>query len=383
MSIRRITKYLVAATLLVPAAAPAQERYSLSGDRVAIYNLAGQVHVSRTAGANVVIEVTRSGDDANQLAVERRENDGWSELVVRYPDRSIVYRNSTMGRLSRSEFSVRDDGTFGGRNLDPGLGTDRVTADVGNTRGGRRVRIAGSGSGLEAHANLRVLVPSGKAVAIHLGAGRVILDDVEADLQIDARSGAVLSVSTTGFLRIDTGSGTIHVDRATGDLALNTGSGAVKVTHSGGGVVKVGTGSGSVELNEVKAAALSVATGSGSINSFEVEAPAVRMHTGSGGIRSQRLASRRFDLDTGSGSINIVVDSDVDTGRIRSGSGSVTLHLARNAGAEVTLDTGSGGINVDVPVTVIEKRRSFFRGRIGDGRGTLDVGTGSGSITLR
>ena len=38
---------------------------------------------------------------------------------------------------------------------------------------------------------------------------------------------------------------------------------------------------------------------------------------------------------------------------------------------------------IGIPLDVYERRRSFLRGRIGDGNGTLDVGTGSGGITLR
>jgi hypothetical protein len=46
------------------------------------------------------------------------------------------------------------------------------------------------------------------------------------------------------------------------------------------------------------------------------------------------------------------------------------------------MDTGSGGIDLDIPLEVREIRRDFVRGILGDGRGTIQVDTGSGEIRL-
>ena len=46
--------------------------------------------------------------------------------------------------------------------------------------------------------------------------------------------------------------------------------------------------------------------------------------------------------------------------------------------------TAGGGIDMDMPgVVVTESRRSYLRGRIGDGNGTLRVSTGSGGVSFR
>ena len=370
-------------SLLTPLAVSAQERFSLPSNRIAIYNFAGDIRVERGTGSNIVVEVTRGGRDAGQLDIARSERDGWQNLIVRYPGNRIVYGRKGWGRLSRTEFNAADDGTFGNRNLDPTLGTDRVTARVGGERQNRRVRVSGSGSGLDAHANLRVLVPEGKAIAIHLGVGTLHVSDVAGDVQIDSRSGSVSTARTKGFLRVDTGSGEIETSSAEGDVALYTGSGRVEAARVTRGVMMIGTGSGGVDLAEVDATALSVSTGSGSITATTLSAPVVKLETGSGGIRLRGLRSPKFDLHTGSGSINVALDGDVDAARVRTGSGSVTIATSRGLGTEVALDTGSGSIEIDAPVTIIEKRKSFLRGTIGDGRGTLTVGTGSGSIELR
>src|SRR3954449_13117084 len=65
-------------TLLLPGGASAQqpERYTLTGDEVAVYNLAGEVRVEPGPGPTVTAELTRGGADAAKLKVLRSEVDG-------------------------------------------------------------------------------------------------------------------------------------------------------------------------------------------------------------------------------------------------------------------------------------------------------------------
>ena len=85
------------------------------------------------------------GDDASRLSVEVGEVRGRMALRVMYPSDEIVYDMENRGRYN-TQVRVRDDGTFGGGN------------------GGDRVRIRSSGSGMEAHADLRIEIPAGADV---------------------------------------------------------------------------------------------------------------------------------------------------------------------------------------------------------------------------
>src|SRR5512140_216034 len=144
---------LVPLLLLLAAPLGAQStRYTLSGSEVAIYNLAGEMRVEAGSGAAVVVEVTRHGTDAAKLQVESGPLNGRQTLRVIYPGDRIVY--PALGRHSESQTRVNDDGTFDGKR-------------------GHEVTIAGDGSGLEASADLRVLVPTGQRIAVNLVAGRV------------------------------------------------------------------------------------------------------------------------------------------------------------------------------------------------------------------
>jgi lia operon protein LiaG len=373
---------LAAAVVLTTSPGVAQERFSLTGDKVAIYNLAGEVRVEAGSAANVVVEITRGGGDSGRLEIDRNNEGGWQTLIVRYPDNRIVYRR--LGRFNRTELSVRDDGMFGMRNLNPESGEDRIKKADGSIGGGRRTRVTGSGSGLEAHADLRIMVPTGKNVAVHLGVGKIIVSNVNGDLQLDARSASIEATGVTGLGRFDTGSGSISLRNGTGNFGLHTGSGGVRVDHVTRGALIVDTGSGSVEAFNLEVSALQIGTGSGGVTVNDAIAPAARISTGSGSIRANRFASTDFDFDTGSGGVRVELASDLRVGRINTGSGSVAVATTRELGAEVVFETGSGSIDVDAPGFVVhEARRTFLRGRMGDGKGSLSVNTGSGGVSFR
>jgi DUF4097 and DUF4098 domain-containing protein YvlB len=51
-------------------------------------------------------------------------------------------------------------------------------------------------------------------------------------------------------------------------------------------------------------------------------------------------------------------------------------------GAAINAETGSGGISYDVPITVTHRERDQLAGRIGDGRGRIEIDTGSGAIRI-
>lgn len=334
---------LVPVLLAAPVSAQETERFSIDGATVAVYNLAGAVRVEQGSGANVVVEVRRGGDDAGRLRLERREVNGRAALVVRYPDDDIVYRGGQWS--GRTTMNVRDDGTF--------FGSGR----------GRRVTLRSSGRGLEAHADLRILVPAGKAVEVRLGVGDVSADGVTGDLDIDVGSAAVQTTGTRGKLRIDTGSGRVRVSDAEGDVLVDTGSGAV-------------------ELSSIRGDDLTVDTGSGSVSGSDITAGRLRIDTGSGRITVRGVSARDMELDTGSGAVEVDLASDVERLRIDTGSGGVRLGVPDDIGASLTIDTGSGGITVDAPHTVRRRERSYLAAQLGDGRGSIEIDTGSGGVRV-
>lgn len=335
-----------AATLAQPAAAQT-ERFELSGERVAIYNLAGRVTLAPGSGSAVVVEVTRGGQDAGRLRIEQGPIAGHQTLRVIYPDDEITYRE--LHRGSRTDLRVREDGTFGGEH-------DRER--------GQRVRIHGESGGLEAHADLTIRVPAGQNLAVYQAVGEISASDVNGDLRLDTHSAPVTATDITGDLVVDVGSGWVEVTGVQGNANLDTGSGSVTVTGVRGDYLRVDTGSGSVTATNV------------SVSTLDIE-------TGSGDVHVAAATARDVGVDTGSGSVDLELTAGSRDISIETGSGTVTVTLPGSYGATVDIETGSGGIDLDFPVQVRRFERDHVYGTIGDGAGSLKIDTGSGSVRIR
>lgn len=339
---RSNTLVCAVAALSLATGLAAQESYTVSGDEVAIYNLAGEVEVVGGSGSAVGVRVSRDGDDAARLDVRVGEIDGRQALRVIYPADRIHYDAPGWG--GSTTVDVRSDGTWG-------------------DGGGDRVRIS-SGSGLDAHADLRIEVPRGQTIAIYVAVGRITASNVDGRVRLDTHYGGVEARDMAGYLNVDTGSGSVEVVRVDGDLIVDTGSGSVRVSDVSGDDVGIDTGSGSVSAEAIAA-------------------DRIEIDTGSGRIELRRSAARDIVLDTGSGSVTAELTSDVDRLGIDTGSGSVALRLPEDVGAELDIETGSGGIDVDFPIMATHRSRGELRGRIGDGQGRIVIDTGSGGVRIR
>ncbi len=337
----------VAATLLaMPLNLDAQssERFTLRGERVAIWNLAGRTRIEPTSGSEVVVEVTRGGDDGRRLTVESSNE----RLVVRYPDRDVVYREARGGNYN-VRLTLDDDGSFES-------GYDEMAR-------GRSVEVRSSGGGLEAHADLRILVPRGQRIRIMIGVGEIEASNVDGDLELSTRVTGVTATGMKGRVSARSGSGTVRVERSEAEVLATTGS-------------------GSVELREVKGRDVRASTGSGTVTGYEVTAERFEASTGSGGVRVEELTAGDVRASAGSGTIRLEMTKIADA-VIRTGSGSVHLTLPTVVNVEVEINTGSGGITTDFPVTMEGVRRRELRGRIGTGAdGRVRINTGSGSVRL-
>jgi hypothetical protein len=329
-------------------AAQGVERFELSGDRIAIYNLAGSATVEAGTGSAVVVEVRRQGADAQRLEIQQGPVGDAQTLRVVYPTGNVIFRPP--GWSGRTDIRVRADGTFGD-------GGDRPDT-------ARRVRISSEGSGTMAWADLRILVPAGRRVAVYLAVGPLSASGVAADLRLDGGSGKVTTTGTSGSLLIDVGSGAVEVRDHQGDGAIDTGSGSVLANGLRGDHLIVDTGSGAVTLTDVAVDDLRVDTGSGSVEATGLGAPAIGIDTGSGGVDlALTVAPRSLVVDTGSGSVTVRVPAGLD--------------------ATVDLETSSGDITVDFALQVRAWQRNEVRGTIGAGSGQVRIETGSGSIAIR
>jgi lia operon protein LiaG len=338
---------VLSATLVARGGAQT-ERRSVSGDRVAIYNLAGRLRVQPGTGSDVVVEVTRGGRDGSQLKLATGVIRGAQTVRVIYPSDNIVYAD--MNHRSRTSMRVNGDGTF----------DDNGERD---SFGRSRVEIRDSGSGLDAHADLVVSVPKGQRASVHWGVGEATVTNVDGDLHVSVGSGHLVSEHTRGVLSLDTGSGGLTVTDAQGDVTLDTGSGGVSVTG-------------------VHGDALGIEAGSGSVRGSDIDVKTLKVDVGSGGLRLDRVKAPRVSVDAGSGTTALEFLTPLDHIDVDAGSGGVELRLPGAQGAEVDIETGSGGIESDFSVQTTHMERNHLRGKIGDGRGSIKIDAGSGRVRL-
>src|SRR5213596_70623 len=294
--LNRVMFVALVVALAARAAAQTPERYSIAGDDVAVYNLVGQLKVEGGTGAAVLVEVTRHGADAARLKIATGEIRDRQTLRVIYDADEITY--PLMGRGSNTTEHVRDDGTFDD-------GHDRRFFSRGH-----EVRISGSGGGLEAYADLRVVVPAGRRVAVYLAVGKATVTNVDGDLKVSVSSDDVEANHTRGRLLLDTGSGNVTVTDVAGEISLDTGSGDVTCDRVAVDALKVDTGSGDVELTGVRA--------------------------------------KDVSLDTGSGDVKLELLSDVELLDVDTGSGGVTITIPATFGAQLDIDPPAPRLDVQL-----------------------------------
>jgi hypothetical protein len=331
---------LAVLALALPLHLPAQtaERYQLAGAETTVFNLAGAVRIEAGGGGSVQVEVTRGGADAGKLDVAA---DGGT-LRVRYPADRVRYPKMHGGSTT---LRVASDGSFGE-----------------DYESSRRVRIGRDEGDLEAWADLRILVPAGRSLELHLAVGTVGASNVNGRLRIKAAAAPVTVTGSDGDLSVGTGSGDVRVSGGTGAARLSTGSGNVELSTRNGDV--------------------SAETGSGSVTGSGLESTRLRAQTGSGDIRLSGVHAPDLALQTGSGDVSLELGSLVERLDIATGSGDVSIVAPAGIGARLEMETGSGNIESDFPLSVTRTGRHHLVGTIGDGKGRVSVETGSGSVRL-
>jgi DUF4097 and DUF4098 domain-containing protein YvlB len=343
---RQAAAFALASLVAVPAFAQTEQR-SLKGAEVAIYNLAGRLRAVAGSGDAVVVEIARIGPDASKLKIETGAIRGRETLRIVYPADRIVYPDM---RGSRTSIQVHEDGTFS-----DGDWSDRSNRD--------RVDIRSYGPGLEAHADLVVRIPRGQRIELFLAVGRVDVTNVEGELLLDVSSAEVDVSGVKGNLTLDTGSGRVALRDITGDLNVDTGSGGISIDRVTGGVLRLDSGSGGVQASDIN------------VKEFTAD-------VGSGGLRASRMRAPQVNVETGSGGAMLELLSEVERVVVETGSGGVTIRAPATLSAEVQVETGSGGFQTDFAITTRRFSRNHVEGRIGEGRGRIQVEAGSGTVRL-
>lgn len=312
-----------------------------------MYDLVGHVELVAGTGPAVRLDATFGGRDGSRLGVANLTKDG-TAFIVKFPSDHIHW--SDRGRHASTSIDVDTDGTFDEHNN-------------GWHHGGRHVRIDDRDGGLDAWADLRIAVPKGQQIVVHVGMGHVAVTNVDGDLVVVASAADVDVQGASGALKVATGSGDVTANGVHGNVALDTGSGSVHGRDLDGEDVKIETGSGDVTASAVRA-------------------PRLKVQTGSGEIAIDGVRSREIVLGTGSGDVTLQLLANVERLKIDTGSGEVKVRAPASLDAAVRVGTGSGGIDSDFALKNVRRGDGELTGTIGEGRGSILVSTGSGSVHI-
>lgn len=172
----------------------------------------------------------------------------------------------------------------------------------------------------------------------------------------------------------------VHAPR-TMRLEASTGDGSIAAT--GLRETSLHTGDGSIEAHTI-AGRVDTDTGDGSIT-IDGSAGPVQAHTGDGAITIHGAQSLHR-IDTGNGSITVEMARDaVEVGsmELTTGDGSITLGLPENVSAKLEADTGDGSIDIEPAGSArFNEERTHMNAVLGDGKNTIHLHTGDGSITV-
>jgi len=287
------------------------------------------------------------------------------DLDVQTGSGHVIVRPGSAGRVRVvGRIEARDDKWWGGDRLSAEEKVRRIEANPPIEQSGNTIRIGRlEDKDLQRNVSIHyeLEVPAETALKAHTGSGHQEINGIRGPVRSSSGSGHLEIFDIGGAVDADTGSGHIELSRIKGIVTAETGSG--HITADGvPGPFSASTGSGSVTANLSVPGSVEITTGSGGV---EVDGArgSVRISTGSGSIRVDGEPTEGWKLNTGSGSINVRVPS--------------------SSAFELAARSHSGTVRTSHPVTVQGTvKRNELRGPVRGGGPTLQLETGSGSITI-
>lgn len=215
-----------------------------------------------------------------------------------------------------------------------------------------------------------VLDESDKVVAFRRPDGPNVRVDVEIHLptgvavELDIAHGEVDVKATNAACRVTTQSGGISVTGAKGSLDLTTSSGDIGVSHCKSTYLVVDTRSGNVAVDDFEGTA-NVKGSSGDVTIT--------------GSKCQSLA-----VELASGDLKVELCEPVSgTVTLRTVNGDITVGLLDGSDCRVSLSTISGSVASQVELADLVQEGLLVTGKMGEGKGTLDVSAVRGDVLLQ
>ncbi len=198
-----------------------------------------------------------------------------------------------------------------------------------------------------------------------------------------------LRVPRQCHLVLETDEGDVIVREIDGEVRIDSDEGNLEMENLSHGDVTAATDEGDIECRKLQLddGRLSLASDEGTLRASDIAARSVWAETDEGDIVLLRIDAGGGKLNSDEGDIELEATRfDEGAWNITTDEGDVELFIPANADAEVTLKSSDGSIRSDFSLNRISnddndgERRT---GRLGEGRGRLEVYTDEGDISLR
>ncbi|RYG41236.1 hypothetical protein EON79_21155, partial [bacterium] len=156
-----------------------------------------------------------------------------------------------------------------------------------------------------------------------------------------------------------------------------------EVTLSGlSGVVEVNNDSGSVRISKTESPSLTVESKSGDVFLSEVSGT-INARTASGDITIEASHGKVISLESVSGDVNVDLNTPPSGNvNVRTVSGQATVYVCEGGDARVSLSTLRGQVVCDLELVDQATTPQRVTGRLGDGKGSVDVSAVTGDVSL-
>jgi len=183
------------------------------------------------------------------------------------------------------------------------------------------------------------------------------------EVEVVAESGQVRVRGTGASVRITAFAGDVNVEGAAGRVQVVSHAGDVRLAHVQNAEIEIENRSGDVTLNDVQGS-IAIRSASGAVKCTDVTLTAGAIETVRGDVILQ--LSHPFD-----GALTI-----------RTVSGNVLADIDGESDCRVALSSVSGSVNTSLALEDLAHSRERITGRLGEGKGSLEISTVAGAVNL-
>lgn len=250
------------------------------------------------------------------------------------------------------------------------------------------IRVTGGAESGQVSAHLKVRGQSEEDARENADAFTLLVE--ESEHQVLVRQHDAPGIGLDLDIRV-AGAAPIEVRSMSGDVTVeNTGSSCKIQSQSGDlvlrgldGLIEVVCQSGDVQIKDSKTPSLSLESKSGDITMARITGN-VNARTASGDVNLQESSGKTISVESVSGDVRLdLVEPISGTVNVRTVNGESTVAIADGSDCRVSLSTLRGDVHCDIVLDEEARMEQHITGRLGKGKGTLDVSAVNGNIVMR